>query len=73
MMIKLMEVGEKTGTLETSMQAVADHMDYEVTKSLEKFTTEFGASDAGGGSLGCWRHDDGNYFPNVWRLAKLGQ
>lgn len=39
MMIKLMEVGEKTGTLETSMQAVADHMDYEVTKSLEKFTT----------------------------------
>lgn len=39
MMIKLMEVGEKTGTLETSMQSVADHMDYEVTKSLAKFTT----------------------------------
>jgi len=39
MMIKLMEVGEKTGTLETAMQSVADHMDYEVTKSLTKFTT----------------------------------
>ncbi len=39
MMIKLMEVGEKTGTLETAMQSVADHMDYEVTKSLAKFTT----------------------------------
>ena len=39
MMIKLMEVGEKTGTLETAMQAVSEHMDYEVTKSLAKFTT----------------------------------
>lgn len=39
MMVKLMEVGEKTGTLESSMQNVADHMDYQVTKGLSKFTT----------------------------------
>lgn len=39
MMIKLMEVGEKTGTLETSMQSIADHMDYQVAKGLSKATT----------------------------------
>lgn len=39
MMIKLMEVGEKTGTLETSMQKIADHMDYQVAKGLSKATT----------------------------------
>lgn len=39
MVIKLMEVGEKTGTLETSMQSIADHMDYQVAKGLSKATT----------------------------------
>lgn len=39
MMVKLMEVGEKTGTLEASMQNVSEHMDYEVTKQLKKVTT----------------------------------
>lgn len=39
MMVKLMEVGEKTGTLEASMQNVSEHMDYQVTKDLKKMTT----------------------------------
>lgn len=39
MMVKLMEVGEKTGTLESAMQNVSDHMDYQVTKDLKKMTT----------------------------------
>lgn len=37
--LKLMEVGEKTGTLEKSMQDVSDFMDYEVTKLLKKLTS----------------------------------
>lgn len=38
MMIKLMEVGEKSGTLEESMLSVAEHMDYQVSKSIKKMT-----------------------------------
>jgi len=38
MMVKLLEVGEKTGTLEQSTKQVTDHMDYLVTKSLKKLT-----------------------------------
>lgn len=38
MTIKLMEVGEKSGTLEESMQIVADNMDYKVSKSVKKLT-----------------------------------
>ena len=38
MMIKLMEVGERSGTLEESMLNVANHMDYIVTKSIKKLT-----------------------------------
>lgn len=38
MMIKLMEVGEKSGTLEESMLNVANHMDYQVSKSIKKLT-----------------------------------
>lgn len=36
--IKLMEVGEKTGTLEKSLQDISEHMEYEVDKSLKKLT-----------------------------------
>lgn len=39
MMVKLLEVGEKTGTLEKSMADIAKHMDYQVDKGLTKFTT----------------------------------
>lgn len=38
MMIKLMEVGEKTGTLEKAMLDVANHMDSQVSKTLTKLT-----------------------------------
>ncbi|MEX0895525.1 MAG: type II secretion system F family protein [Patescibacteria group bacterium] len=38
MMVKLLEVGEKTGTLEQSTLQVAEHMDYQVSKSLKKLT-----------------------------------
>lgn len=38
MMVKLMEVGEKSGSLEESMLNVANHMDYQVTKSIKKLT-----------------------------------
>lgn len=38
MMVKLLEVGEKTGTLEQSTLQVADHMDYQVSKSIKKLT-----------------------------------
>lgn len=38
MMVKLMEVGEKTGTLEQSTLQVATNMDYQVSKSLKKLT-----------------------------------
>jgi len=38
MMVKLMEVGEKTGTLEKAMKDVAEHMDSQVSKTLTKLT-----------------------------------
>ena len=36
--IKLMEVGEKSGTLEEAMQNVSENMDYKVNKSVKKMT-----------------------------------
>lgn len=39
MMVKLIEVGEKSGSLEKSMQDISDHMDYEVSKDLKTITT----------------------------------
>lgn len=39
MMVKLIEVGEKSGTLEKSMQDISDYMDYEVSKDLKTITT----------------------------------
>jgi len=36
--IKLMGVGEKTGTLANSMQSVSEQMDYEVIRTLNKIT-----------------------------------
>ncbi|PIR62110.1 MAG: hypothetical protein COY81_05430 [Candidatus Pacebacteria bacterium CG_4_10_14_0_8_um_filter_43_12] len=38
MMIKLMEVGEKSGTLEESMLNVSENMDYTVSQSIKKLT-----------------------------------
>lgn len=38
MTIKLIEVGEKTGTLSKSMKDISDSLDYEVTKNLETVT-----------------------------------
>lgn len=38
MMIKLIEVGEKSGTLAASMQDISIHLDYQVTKSLKNAT-----------------------------------
>lgn len=38
MMIKLIEVGEQTGTLDHAMQDVSDYMDYQVSKTLSKLT-----------------------------------
>lgn len=38
MVIKLIEVGEKTGSLDTAMQDLSEHLDYEVSKSLKTFT-----------------------------------
>jgi type II secretory pathway component PulF len=37
-MIKLMESGEKTGSLEKSMQDISEYFDYQVTNTL-KFLT----------------------------------
>lgn len=37
-MIKLIEAGEKTGTLDQSMGEIAEHFDYEVTNSLKTLT-----------------------------------
>lgn len=37
--IKIIEAGEKTGTLETSMQDISEHLDYEVSKTLKTLTT----------------------------------
>lgn len=39
MMVKLIEVGEKSGTLEKSMQDISDFMDYQVSKDLKVITT----------------------------------
>jgi len=37
-MIKLMEVGEKSGALEKSMQDVSEYLEYQVTNTLKTFT-----------------------------------
>ncbi len=37
-MVKLIEVGDKTGTLDKSMQDVAEYLDYEVTNTLKSIT-----------------------------------
>ncbi len=39
MMVKLMEVGERTGQLENSMLHVSEQMDYEVSKTLKALTS----------------------------------
>lgn len=39
MVVKLIEVGEKTGSLDRAMQDVSEHMDYQVTKNLKKITS----------------------------------
>lgn len=38
LMIKLMEAGEKTGTLDKSMQDISEYYDYEVTNTLKTLT-----------------------------------
>jgi type II secretory pathway component PulF len=38
LMIKLMEAGEKTGTLDKSMQDISEYYDYEVTTTLKTLT-----------------------------------
>lgn len=38
-LIKITEAGEKTGTLDKSMQEASEYMDYEVTSSLKTVTT----------------------------------
>jgi len=38
MMVKLIEVGEKSGTLEKSMQDISGYMDYQVSKDLKTIT-----------------------------------
>lgn len=37
-MIKIIEAGEKSGSLDTSMQEVSDYLDYQVTASLKTLT-----------------------------------
>ncbi|HLD26356.1 MAG TPA: type II secretion system F family protein [Patescibacteria group bacterium] len=37
-MLKIIEAGEKTGTLEGSMNEIADYLDYQVSKTLQSFT-----------------------------------
>ncbi|MBI2103424.1 type II secretion system F family protein [Candidatus Woesebacteria bacterium] len=39
LMIKLVEAGEKTGTLDKSLAEVSEHFDYEVTNDLKTLTT----------------------------------
>ncbi|OGK35928.1 hypothetical protein A3A93_05765 [Candidatus Roizmanbacteria bacterium RIFCSPLOWO2_01_FULL_38_12] len=39
MVIKLVEAGEKTGSLDKSLQDVSEYMDYQVTRTLETLTT----------------------------------
>ena len=38
-MIRLVEAGEKTGTLDKSMQEISEHLDYEVSNSLKIITS----------------------------------
>ncbi|MBI2031301.1 MAG: type II secretion system F family protein [Candidatus Levybacteria bacterium] len=38
-MIKIIEAGEKTGTLETSMQDISDYLNYQITNKLKTLTT----------------------------------
>jgi type II secretory pathway component PulF len=38
-MIKLVEAGEKTGTLDNSLQDISEYFDYEVTNTLKTLTT----------------------------------
>lgn len=38
-MVKMIEAGEKTGTLDKSMQDVSEYLDYQVSKSLKTFIT----------------------------------
>ncbi|HEX7042240.1 MAG TPA: type II secretion system F family protein [Patescibacteria group bacterium] len=38
-MIKILEAGEKTGTLDTSMLEISEHLDYEVSNTLKALTT----------------------------------
>lgn len=37
--IKIIEAGERTGTLDKSMQDISDHLDYEVNNTLKTLTT----------------------------------
>jgi type II secretory pathway component PulF len=37
--VKIIEAGERTGTLDKSMQDISEHLDYEVSNSLKTFTT----------------------------------
>ncbi len=39
MVIKLVEAGEKTGSLDKSLQDISEYMDYQVTRTLETLTT----------------------------------
>ncbi|MFA9288337.1 MAG: type II secretion system F family protein [Weeksellaceae bacterium] len=39
LMIKIIEAGEKTGTLDKSMQDMSEYLDYQVSKSLDALTT----------------------------------
>ncbi|PIQ73141.1 hypothetical protein COV58_04130 [Candidatus Roizmanbacteria bacterium CG11_big_fil_rev_8_21_14_0_20_36_8] len=39
LVVKLIEAGEKTGSLDVAMQHVSEHMDYEVNRSLTTLTT----------------------------------
>lgn len=38
-MIKIIEAGERTGTLDNSMQDISDYLDYQVTTTLKNLTT----------------------------------
>ena len=37
LMIKLIEAGERTGTLDASMEEISEYFDYEVTNALKTF------------------------------------
>lgn len=38
-MIKIIEAGEKSGTLDKSMQDISEYLDYQVSKTLKTVTT----------------------------------